>query len=139
MTSLMNETPIQSLGRKIRTARVVADIKQADLARACGVSRSAVSQWEHGETEPSASKLFAIARATNQPLGWFAEGLIDGVVRLEGLEPPTFWLGVAWSRLRQRLTREGAFWTPERRSILADLERQVQPDSEIPTGSGSAR
>ena len=88
--SLMNETAITTLGGKIRTARLIGGMKQDELARAAGVSRPTVSQWENDETEPSASKLFAIARTTNQPLGWFAEGLIDDVVRLEGLEPPTF-------------------------------------------------
>ena len=87
--TLMNEAGIRSLGQKIKVARITASLKQEDIARAAGVSRPTVSQWENGDTEPSASKLFAIAHATNQPLGWFAEGLIP-VARPEGLEPPTF-------------------------------------------------
>ncbi|WP_375140957.1 helix-turn-helix transcriptional regulator [Microbacterium sp. PAMC21962] len=65
-------------------------MRQQDLADAVGVSRSAVTQWETGRTEPSASKMFAIARATSQPLDWFAEGLTGDVVRPKGLEPLTF-------------------------------------------------
>ncbi len=88
--TLLDDTALRTLGRKIRTARQMAEMKQDDLARICGVSRSAIGQWESDETEPSATKLFAIARATQQPLGWFAEGLLHSA-RSKGLEPPTFW------------------------------------------------
>ena len=81
-----------SLGKRIELARVNADMRQQDLAEIVGVSRGAITQWETGRTEPSASKMFAIARATNQPLDWFAEGLDSDMVRPKGLEPLTFWL-----------------------------------------------
>lgn len=83
--TLINETNLTSLGRKIKTARILADMKQDDIAIACGVSRSAVGQWEKGDTEPSATKLILVARATEQPLGWFAEGLdLGGAHKSEG-------------------------------------------------------
>ena len=85
--SLVNETAITTLGRKIRTARVIAGMKQEELARYVGVSRSAVGQWEKDETEPSALKLITIARATQQPLGWFAEGLSVELCALRGSNP----------------------------------------------------
>ena len=34
---------------------------QADVAEACGVSRSTYSRWETGETEPSATQLMALS------------------------------------------------------------------------------
>lgn len=77
------------LGKRIMLARVNAEMRQQDLADAVQVHRSAVARWETGRTEPSASKMFAIARATQQPLDWFAEGL-DTAVRPKGLEPLTF-------------------------------------------------
>lgn len=82
----LNTGVLAHLGRKIKVARVAADLKQEDLGRIVGVSRSAVGLWEKGETEPSASKMFAIARATQQPLDFFAEGLD---VHPLGLEPRT--------------------------------------------------
>ena len=88
--SALVELPKATLAKRIELARVNADMRQEDLAAAIGVSRSAVTQWETGRTEPKASKMFAIARATNQPLDWFAEGLDSDVVRPKGLEPLTF-------------------------------------------------
>ena len=106
------------LAKRIMLARVNADLRQQDLAERVGVHRSAVAQWETGRTEPSASKLFAIARATNQPLDWFAEGLIADEVRLKGLEPLTFWLVADQA---ERAAVDATFW-----SIVAC---QVSPDS----------
>ncbi len=73
-----------SRGRRSRS------LKQDEPGKLVGVSRSAAGPGQKGETEPSSSKPFAIARATNQPLGWFAEGLDSEFARLEGFEPPTF-------------------------------------------------
>ncbi|MGP6170615.1 helix-turn-helix transcriptional regulator [Microbacterium sp. A204] len=100
-----NALVLLRLGRKIKIARIAADMKQDDLGQKVGVSRSAVGLWEKGETEPSASKLFAIARVTGQRIEWFAEGvnaetapaeagavsvLSQHSVRHKGLEPLTF-------------------------------------------------
>lgn len=106
------------LAKRIMLARVNADLRQQDLAERVGVHRSAVAQWETGRTEPSASKMFAIARATNQPLDWFAEGLIADEVRPKGLEPLTFWLVADQA---ERAAVDATFW-----SIVAC---QVSPDS----------
>lgn len=107
------------LAKRIMLARVNADLRQQDLAERVGVHRSAVAQWETGRTEPSASKMFAIARATNQPLDWFAEGLIADEVRPKGLEPLTFWLVADQA---ERAAVDAAFW-----SIVARC--QVSPDT----------
>ncbi|KAA9105018.1 helix-turn-helix domain-containing protein [Microbacterium rhizomatis] len=89
MTTQLNDTGL-ALGARVRVARVASGMKQSELAAECGVSRAAIGQWEAGLTEPSASKMFAIARATNQPLDWFAEGLDSVTVRPKRLELPTF-------------------------------------------------
>lgn len=96
------------LAKRIMLARVNADLRQQDLAERVGVHRSAVAQWETGRTEPSASKMFAIARATNQPLDWFAEGLIADEVRPKGLEPLTFWLVADQA---ERAAVDATFWS----------------------------
>ena len=46
-----------SLGKRIELARVNADMRQQDLAEIVRVSRGAITQWETGRTEPSASKI----------------------------------------------------------------------------------
>ncbi|MDL9978836.1 helix-turn-helix domain-containing protein [Microbacterium sp. ASV49] len=94
------------LARRMKTSRIWAGLEQAEIAARCGVSRSAVSAWEQGRTEPSMSNMVKWARAVGQSMEWFAEGVEEtttapaeaGAVsllsqhsaRLEGLEPPTF-------------------------------------------------
>jgi ribosome-binding protein aMBF1 (putative translation factor) len=46
----------------IRTARQLAGRSQAQLAQLLGVRQSCVSQWEHGQTEPSAEHLVDLLR-----------------------------------------------------------------------------
>lgn len=50
---------------RIRAARTAAGLSQRQLARALGVSPSAVAQWELDDTKPTHEHLFAIAAATN--------------------------------------------------------------------------
>lgn len=83
---MINDTGL-SLGKRMRVARQMAELDQAKIAEMLGVARTTVSTWERGETEPSASSFVRWSQVTGQPLEWLAEG----VVRLEGLEPPTFW------------------------------------------------
>ncbi len=84
--TLLNDSRLDTLGKGIRAARVIAGMTQADLSDAVGVSRSAVNEWEHDRSEPSASRMFLVAEATGQPLDWFSHC----VVRPKGLEPLTF-------------------------------------------------
>lgn len=53
-----------TLGDRIRKARVLAGLTQAELADAVGVTQAALSRWEHAESEPRASQLIALAAAT---------------------------------------------------------------------------
>ena len=46
---------------QIRVVREKCGITQAKLAEKIGVNQKAVSQWERGDTNPSADKLPAIA------------------------------------------------------------------------------
>jgi transcriptional regulator with XRE-family HTH domain len=63
------------LGTRIASARKAAGIKtQSELAGRLEVTRGAVSQWETGETEPSASSLRRIAMVTEQDFDWLATG-----------------------------------------------------------------
>lgn len=71
-----------ALHTRIRKARLLAGISQAELARCVGVRRSAVTQWEHPEgTTPSMEHLIRLAMETAICVEWLATG--RGPVRLE--------------------------------------------------------
>jgi transcriptional regulator with XRE-family HTH domain len=62
-------------GERIRQARERLDLTQDQLAKACGVSRSAVSQWETGGIlRIEAAKLNAAARRLGVTLDWLLFG-----------------------------------------------------------------
>jgi len=48
---------------RITRWREASGLTQADLARSVGISASAVSQWESGQTQPSHSNVDAIVKA----------------------------------------------------------------------------
>ena len=95
----LNQNPNWTLHERLRRARLLAGLEQADVAAALGVARATVSTWETGRTEPSATSFMKFAQITGQPLDWFAESVnaetpasagVDYDVRHEGFEPPTF-------------------------------------------------
>ncbi len=50
-------------------------MSQAELARRCGVTASAVAQWEHPNgTRPNLDRLHRIAVATGTELSWLLSG-----------------------------------------------------------------
>jgi transcriptional regulator with XRE-family HTH domain len=60
---------------RIRKARNLARLSQAELARRVGVKRSAVTQWEHPTgTTPSVEHLIQIAMLTGARFEWLATG-----------------------------------------------------------------
>lgn len=83
--TMLNDTGI-GLAKRLRIARQLCDLDQAQMAAMLGVARTTVSTWERGETEPSATNFVHWAQITGQPLEWLAEG----IARSKGLEPPTF-------------------------------------------------
>jgi len=84
----MNDTTL-GLAKRLRAARLLADLEQGAIADRIGVARTTVSNWERGLSEPSATHFVRWAKETRQPLEWFAEAVaLD--VRPEGFEPPTY-------------------------------------------------
>lgn len=53
----------EKLHQRLRRLREAAGLTQSELAKAAGVSRNAVSQWEAGVTQPSARRLMSVAKA----------------------------------------------------------------------------
>jgi transcriptional regulator with XRE-family HTH domain len=63
------------LRSRIRRARSLSTLTQADLAKRLGIKRSAVSQWESmNGTTPNVAHLIQIARETSVCFEWLATG-----------------------------------------------------------------
>lgn len=76
---------MSGLSLRIRKARALTTLSQAELARRIGVKRSAVTQWEHpAGTTPSVEHLIQIAQETGLSFEWLATG--RGPSRCEGAE-----------------------------------------------------
>ncbi len=56
------------LGQRLRELRQQAGLSQTELAKAVGVTRNAVSQWEADTTQPSTKRLAEVSRVLNVPL-----------------------------------------------------------------------
>ena len=52
---------MSELGTTIRAARKALGLRQAELARQFGLSRSAVNQWESGINRPDLARLAGLA------------------------------------------------------------------------------
>lgn len=60
-----------TLGERIAAAREMAGMNQSELAKAIGVTRSAIQQWESDQTKNlKLSNLFAVARVTGADIYW---------------------------------------------------------------------
>ena len=60
-----------TIGQKIKTGRLSRNMTQADLAKALGVSPSAVGMWEQDRREPDFDTLEALADVFNVPMSYF--------------------------------------------------------------------
>ncbi|MBB1061175.1 helix-turn-helix domain-containing protein [Marilutibacter spongiae] len=66
---------MSALSLRVRKARVMATLSQAELARRIGVKRSAVTQWEQAAgTTPSVEHLIKLALETGVNFEWLASG-----------------------------------------------------------------
>ncbi|MGO2658418.1 MAG: helix-turn-helix transcriptional regulator [Mycetocola reblochoni] len=85
----------------LRESRLAAGLEQAQMAEIIGVSRGTISGWERGKAEPTLTYALRWADACGVTIEWLASGVranenpplsrgASGVVRPEGLEPPTF-------------------------------------------------
>lgn len=63
----------KKLGKKIKMARVEADMTQADLAEATGILQKSVSRYETGIALPTLETLEKIAKVLKKPFGYFLD------------------------------------------------------------------
>lgn len=64
-------TQEQQLGRKIKLARIEADMSQSQLGLAIFESQQMVSDWENGVISPRAIALMRVAIALEKKLDYF--------------------------------------------------------------------
>ena len=66
---------MNTLSDRVRASRKQAGLSQRDIAKALGISPSAVNQWEHGVTKNmKLHYFFALARLLGQDPQWLATG-----------------------------------------------------------------
>jgi transcriptional regulator with XRE-family HTH domain len=74
MLAELNDRPVRSagpIGERIREARRVKGWTEATLARELRMTRTTISRWERGKSEPRRRSLLALARALDRPPEWF--------------------------------------------------------------------
>jgi len=62
-----------SLSKKIRKARLEADLSQKELGKALKLSEKSISAYESGRSNPPVSILEKIAKETKKPFWYFSE------------------------------------------------------------------
>jgi transcriptional regulator with XRE-family HTH domain len=99
LNTKFNKLHPMDMGERIAHARASAGLTQAALARAVGVSKGAVSQWEKGAVKDlRMPNLFAIEDATGFNARWSALG--------EGRERPTAKQPVKVEEISNQLDRK---------------------------------
>lgn len=63
----------KKLGKKIKLARVEADMTQEHLAKATGILQKSISRYETGLALPTLETLEKIANALKKPFGYFLD------------------------------------------------------------------
>lgn len=75
-----------TIGGRITSARALRGATQSALAKTLKLTRSSISQWELGDTEPSKENLLKIADALQVDFEWLATGRGSGPGS-EGVSP----------------------------------------------------
>ena len=63
-------------GEIVKELRLQRNMSQMDLAKATGISQSAIAKWELGKTEPTASAIVTLAKFFEESSDYLL-GLID--------------------------------------------------------------
>lgn len=85
----MKDGPVSYLASdfhvRLRKARLHARLTQGDIAAAAGVSRNAVTHWEHPDgTVPTLSHLSSVAQVTGVAFEWLCTGRGRMLFQAEG-------------------------------------------------------
>lgn len=71
MTETVTKANPTDLGRRIRQARIDADLTIAELAKRLKLDPRTVAGYQAGRSEPKLERLYAIAEATGKPPSYF--------------------------------------------------------------------
>jgi len=63
----------KKLGKKIKLARVEADLTQEQLAQKINTLQKSISRYETGASMPTIETLVKIAKALNKAVGYFLD------------------------------------------------------------------
>lgn len=58
-------------GRRLKAARIIANLTRAQLAEKVGVHTDTVAHWERGHHPPNADRLALVAHITGTPITAF--------------------------------------------------------------------
>lgn len=100
---MAGKVPEFNLSDRVRKAREITGLSQDELAERAGVGRATLARLESGKGSPRRATLIAIAFATGVDLNWLENGNTPAgpepsggdVVRHQGFEPRTHWLGTS--------------------------------------------
>jgi len=65
----------KKLGKRIRLARVEADLTQTELARKMDAKQKSISRYETGDSIPSVETLVRLAKVLRKPTTYFLDEL----------------------------------------------------------------
>lgn len=65
-----------NFAQRLKELRTEKQLSQMDLARATGISQSAIAKWELSKTEPTASSLIILSEFFGESVDYIL-GLID--------------------------------------------------------------
>lgn len=101
-----------SVGQRLREARLLAGLSQAQLGARIGVSFQAVQKYESGENRLSASRLLAVAEFLGRPVSFFFNEFAPDVpaANQDGLSAKEirlvrYYRGIAREEVRDRLLK----------------------------------
>lgn len=60
-----------AIGKRLRQARLKAEMSQTDLAKLSGVTFQQIQKYEKGKNRIAASRLLQFAKILNRPIEWF--------------------------------------------------------------------
>jgi len=75
----------KTLGSRIRTARLIANLSLQGLSEKTGISYSTLSRIENGKKKIQVEELIRISKFVNKPITYFVQ---DGNAGIEYFYPP---------------------------------------------------
>lgn len=88
----MAEIPVNAFSNRLKRALKIRNMKQIDIAKATGISESAISQYVSGYARPKDDRVHALALALDVSEGWllgFEASMDRNPIDISKLHAPT--------------------------------------------------